>query len=320
MTSTRRPLEAARSALTAGARVEQVLEVVEEDEELPAAEEAGEVVRRSDRLRDLRTAGARGRRGPRAAPRTRRRAACPTSSAATWSARRVFPVPPGPVSVSSRVPFESSATSSSSSLLPPDERARGDGQVRRVERPERREVAVAELVQALGADQVLQPVLAEVADRRVALEEAAGRLGEDDLPAVGSGGDPRRAVDVDADVALVGHDRLAGVDAHADADRAVLERVPRFGGRRDGVGGARKRDEEGVALGVDLDARVPGERVPQGAPVLGEQIGVARPVLLEEPRRALDVREEKGDGAARELAQPARSSHETRSRRGSLPA
>ena len=69
-------------------------------------------------------------------------------------------------------------------VLPPDERARGDRQVRRVERPERREVAVAELVEALGADQVLQAVLAEVADGGVVVEEAAGRLGEDDLAAV----------------------------------------------------------------------------------------------------------------------------------------
>ena len=39
----------------------------------------------------------------------------PTSSAATCSASRVFPVPPGPVSVSRRVPSESIATSSSTS-------------------------------------------------------------------------------------------------------------------------------------------------------------------------------------------------------------
>ena len=43
----------------------------------------------------------------------------PTSSAATCNARRVLPVPPAPVSVSSRVPFESSETSSSSSSSRP---------------------------------------------------------------------------------------------------------------------------------------------------------------------------------------------------------
>ena len=77
---------------------------------------------------------------------------------------------------------------------------------------------------------------------------------------------------------------------------------PRFRGGRNGFGGARKRDEEGVPLRVDLDARVLREGIPQNPPVLGEEVGVCRPVLLEEPRRALDVGEEEGDGATRELA------------------
>ena len=51
------------------------------------------------------------------------------------------------------------------------------------------------------------------------------------------------------------------------------------------------------------------ERVPQSPPVLGEQLGVARAVLLEEPRRALDVGEEEGDGAAREVAPGSRHDH-----------
>ena len=77
---------------------------------------------------------------------------------------------------------------------------------------------------------------------------------------------------------------------------------PRFGGCRDSFGGARKRDEEGIPLRVDLDARVLRERIPQDPPVLGEEVGICRAVLLEEPRRALDVGEEEGDGATRELA------------------
>ena len=54
MTSTRTPAEAASSVAHGGRGVEEMLEVVEEEQELPSAEEAGEVVRRSDRLRDLR--------------------------------------------------------------------------------------------------------------------------------------------------------------------------------------------------------------------------------------------------------------------------
>ena len=133
------------------------------------------------------------------------------------------------------------------------------------------------------------------------VEEPPGRLGEDDLPAVRGGRDPRRAVDVDPDVALVRHDRLAGVDAHAHADRARLERVARVGGRGHGVRCARERDEERVALRVDLDAVVSRERISQGAAVLGEELGVAGSVLLEKPRRALDVGEQERDGAGRKL-------------------
>jgi hypothetical protein len=47
---------------------------------------------------------------------------------------------------------------------------------------------------------------------------------------------------------------------------------------------------------------VPLERTAQHASVLGERISVLlRAELLEKPGRSLDVREEKGDGAARQL-------------------
>ena len=109
-------------------------------------------------------------------------------------------------------------------------------------------------------------------------------------------------MDVDADVALVGDDRLAGVDAHPDAERAAFERLASLGGRGRGVGGSGEGDEESVALRVDLDARVPGERVSQRPAMLGEELDVSRPVLLEQPRRALHVGEEEGDGSARKRA------------------
>ena len=66
--------------------------------------------------------------------------------------------------------------------------------------------------------------------------------------------------DVDPEVALAAERRLARVQTHPHADhvpvRPVLDRVQplRLDGRRDGVAGAREREEEGVALGVDLDA------------------------------------------------------------------
>ena len=62
-----------------------------------------------------------------------------------------------------------------------------------------------------------------------------------------------------------------------------------------------KRDEEGVALRVDLVAAVRRERGAKQPSVVGEHVGVAVAKLLDEPRRALDVGEEEGDGSGRQL-------------------
>jgi hypothetical protein len=117
-------------------------------------------------------------------------------------------------------------------------------------------------------------------------------------------GDPRGPVDVDPDVALVRDQGLAGVEADPDADGAIREPGLRVAGGRQGVGSPSERDEEGVALGVDLYAVVPLEGVAQHAPVLGERLRVGVAELVHQPRRALDVGEEEGDGAGRELAHP----------------
>ena len=144
-------------------------------------------------------------------------------------------------------------------------------------------------------------MLAEVANVGVTGEELPGRLGDDDLSAMRDGCDSRGAMDVDPDVALVRRLWLTGVNSDTHADRAALERVARVGGSRNCIRCASEGDEEGVALGVDLDACVRGERLSQHASVLGEEVGVGGAVLLEESRRALDVREEKGDGADRKV-------------------
>ena len=54
----------------------------------------------------------------------------------------------------------------------PHERARRDGQVRRVEAPQRRELAVAELVDRLRLRQILEAVVAETAERRIRTQGA----------------------------------------------------------------------------------------------------------------------------------------------------
>ena len=116
---------------------------------------------------------------------------------------------------------------------------------------------------------VLQVRLAEVVDadalRELVAEQRARRLGEQNLAAVPGGADPRRAHDVQPDVALVADGRLAGVQPHPHADlrvlgpRVVAQRALGRDGRLDGGAGAREREEERVALRVHLRAALLAE-------------------------------------------------------------
>jgi hypothetical protein len=54
-------------------------------------------------------------------------------------------------------------------------------------------------------------------------------------------------------------------------------------------------------LSVDLDAAVPFEGGAQQAPVVGQNAGVTVAERVQEPRGALDVCEQEGDAARREL-------------------
>ena len=108
-------------------------------------------------------------------------------------------------------------------------------------------------------------------------------------------------MDIDADVTLVDQQRLAGVDAHADADRGVCQHGLPCLSREDRVLRRAEGDEEGVSLGVDLDAGPPSEGVTKEPPVLSERLRIPFAELLEQARGALDVREEECDRAAREL-------------------
>jgi hypothetical protein len=113
--------------------------------------------------------------------------------------------------------------------------------------------------------------------------------------------DPGRPVHVDAHIPLVRHDRLAAVNTDAHAHGSVCERVLGLSGGGDRIAGARERDEERIPLRIHLDPAVPREDVAQRDAMLRKHIGVALPVFLKQARRAFYVREEEGDGAAREF-------------------
>jgi hypothetical protein len=69
-----------------------------------------------------------------------------------------------------------------------------------------------------------------------------------------------------------------------------------------GLGGTGERDEEGIALRVDLDAAVWCDSRAESAPMAGQGGGVPLAELVQQPRRAFDVRKEECDRAGGELA------------------
>ena len=120
--------------------------------------------------------------------------------------------------------------------------------------------------------------------------------------------EPGRLVHRESDVAVAADRRLARVQADPDVHAAVLRpvgvahRALGGDGRRDGGSGAAEDEEEGVALAVDLDPAVLREGAPQQLVVPLQELPVALPPkVLEQARRALDVREQEGDGPLREL-------------------
>ena len=286
--------------------VDDLLEVVEHEQRPPVAEERGRVALGADRARDRgederRIAKRRqvdepdavGERVPRLARRREREASLPDPAG---TRERDDP----------RAVIREQAPDVGELHLAPDEGVRRHREIRLEQRPQARKLPVPELVDPLRLRQVLQAVQAEIDKQQVVTwsREAGGLLGDEHLPAVAGAHQPSRLVHVQTDVALVDDGRLTGVQADANADRHGLERVLCLacGGER--VGRAAEGDEEGVTLGVDLDAAVARERVAQDTPVLGEQARVALAVLAEEPRRPFDVGEQERNRAGRQLTHP----------------
>ena len=191
------------------------------------------------------------------------------ASAATWRARRVLPVPPGPVRVTSRLAASSSSTSATSRWRPRNEvswsgrlfgvasRVRGGGK-------SAGSPSIGQLPQVLRAGEVLEPMLTEVgeadAGRQAPGRDGLGCAGHQHLAAVAGCRDARGAVDVQSNVVVAAERPLAGVEAHPDPDAHPLR--PGLGGqcalRRAGrdhrVRRGGKDREEGVPFGAELGA------------------------------------------------------------------
>ena len=107
---------------------------------------------------------------------------------------------------------------------------------------------------------------------------------------------------VEPDVAFVGAKRLPRMQPHPHPHRAGCKRVLRVAGGRHCIGGTPECDEEGIALGVDLDPLMPPPRLPQRTAVLGKHLCITVAQLPEQPRRPLDVGEEERHRPGRKLA------------------
>src|SRR3954447_15216725 len=135
-------------------------------------------------------------------------------------------------------------------------------------------------------------------------DERRGRARKQHLAAVARVAAPPGLVDRVADVPVGADARLAGVEAHAhaqlDAFRPLVLRERALAGayRRDRRARAAEDDEEGVALGVDLDPARLAERLAQEPAVRAQHLAVAVTAeRLEQARRALDVGEQEGHRA-----------------------
>jgi hypothetical protein len=169
-----------------------------------------------------------------------------------------------------------------------------------------------QLEQALRLVDVLEPMRAEVAERdvgeRVVAEQGARGLRDEHLPSHGRGSDSRRPVHAEPDVAVLAVRRLAGMDAHPDAQLSAVgpfvlrERSLAVDGCGYGVLGAPEGDEERIALRVDLVAPMGLERLTEESLVLCQRLPVVPAEPLQQARRPLDVREEEGDGSGGPLA------------------
>ena len=166
----------------------------------------------------------------------------------------------------------------------------------------RRERLVTELVDPLRRSEILQTVFAEV-PQAGGVDERCGRRGDQDLPSMSSRGDAGRSVNVLADIALLRDSRRPGVDPNAHLDRSGLEHLLRFAGSSDCSRRCGEGDEERVALRIHLDAVVADERLTKDTPVRGQRVCISIGTkLLEKPRRTFDVGEDKRDRSARKLA------------------
>src|SRR5437762_9170439 len=229
-------------------------------------------------------------------------------SAPSCRASLVLPVPPGPVSVRSRVPA-SSRRAVSISVRPTKvvgSTGRLFGRASSMRRAGKELGRPGITAWKRRSGWVAKPVLAEIPQLDTGWEVCAcqgpRRVREQDLAAVARGRDPRDPVEGETYIVAADEGHLACVNAHPDPDRVALRpgviregplSVDRGHDRRRGI---RKCREDRVALRPDDAAAVAGDGLVEQGTVLVQQLAIGVTQLLDESGGARDVGEQEGDG------------------------
>ena len=166
----------------------------------------------------------------------------------------------------------------------PDNRVRRGGQIRTVERAQRRKIALQtgdqQLKQVLRRRQVLEPVIAKVTARHDLPEHAPGLLCDKHLPAVRDRHHPRCPMNIDPQEVPVAGGRSTRVDAHAHLRRPPIGPVT---ARQRNLGTLRAADrllsadehcEERIPSGADLTTTRCSNRLPHQPIMLPQQVRI----------------------------------------------
>ena len=156
------------------------------------------------------------------------------------------------------------------------------------------ELAGSQLVQ-LDRAHVFQLMATEVMES-VRSDQFASGLRDEHLTAVTGSADPGREVHIQPDIAISGRQRLTGMHPNPDT-HLTAQLLLGILGCCQRIRGAFEHHEEGISLGIDLDAVTALEDRPQHPPVLSQSVWIVTAELLQERGRPGDIGEHHRDCA-----------------------
>ena len=162
-----------------------------------------------------------------------------------------------------------------------------------------------DLVHRHAAAQAAKPVLAQWPQRHAFAQEHLGRVRDEYLTAVRERHQPGGAVHLGAEVVPVALGCFTGVQRHPNReldDEVVAQLLLGLDRGRGRVGGGREGRAEAVATDPEHVPAVPFDRASHDLVVDSHRVGHVGRGVVPELRRALDVGEQKGHRAHRELA------------------